>query len=281
MFGLLYQHHTFKTPDGAVLHTLTMGNGPIPLVVIPGAGDGNDTLDKTAWRLGLYFRGRVRQFSLLVVSRRQPLPADFGLERHADDFIGLIDRLGWGPSIWECNSGGGPIGQLIAARRPDLVKGLILSSTLHRSNATTGSILSHWIELAQRGLWAEFQWSSIELTFRPQTVKRYRLARPLLGLIAPPPRDPNRIIHTLQELLDFNHRLILPRIVCPVLVTGGEDDRIIPATIQREMALLIPGCQLKLYPSYGHGNDQENPEYEQEVRKFAQSSFEGEIDLRL
>ncbi len=42
----------------------------------------------------------------------------------------------------------------------------------------------------------------------------------------------------------------------------------IPAGIQREMASLIPSSRLELYPGYGHGNDQENPDYERQFRAF-------------
>jgi hypothetical protein len=31
---------------------------------------------------------------------------------------------------------------------------------------------------------------------------------------------------------------------------------------------LILGSQLMLYPGYGHGNDQENPDYEIQVTRF-------------
>jgi pimeloyl-ACP methyl ester carboxylesterase len=260
--------HTLQTPDGAALHYLTLGRGPVPLVVIPGAGDGQDTLERTAWRLSLYFRPRRERYRLLVFSRRQPVPMGFSLDGHARDLLWLLEHIGWGPSVWECNSAGGPVGQAAAARRPDLVRGLILSCTLHRSNPTTTAVVEAWLRQIAQRRWAEFQWSSLALTFRPATVRRYRWARPLLRLTAPPPRDPARLRHVLQDLLDFDHRPLLPAIGCPALVVGGEDDQIIPAEVQREMAGLLPRATLRLYPGYGHGNDQENPAYEQAVSQF-------------
>ena len=58
------------------------------------------------------------------------------------------------------------------------------------------------------------------------------------------------------------------RISPPALVIGGEDDRVIPADVQREMAALIPKRMLILYPGYGHGNDQEYPDYARQVDLF-------------
>lgn len=263
----------FQTPDGATLHAMTLGDGAIPIAIIPGAGDGLATLDRTANRLALYFAKRRRRYRLLILSRRQPVPANFGLERHAEDCLEVLRQLQWSPCILECNSAGGPIGQHIAIRAPEQVRGLILSCTLHRSNPTTNAIVQHWLDLIARQDWGEFAWSSIALTFRASTVRRYRLLKPVLPWLSPPPKDPLRITHVLQELLDFDNRQLLPALTCPTLVTGGMEDQIVPAEIQREMAALIPNSQLALYPGYGHGNDQENPAYEREVLAFAQSCF--------
>ena len=74
----------------------------------------------------------------------------------------------------------------------------------------------------------------------------------------------------MAPLLYLDNTSILPRIVCPTLVIGGEEDRVIDASVQREMAELIPNSHLKLYPGYGHGNSFENPEYSREVERFLQ-----------
>lgn len=265
-----YNLHDFNHPSGAKLHAMTLGRGPWKVTVIPGAGDGQETLDRSAWRLGLYFGKRIKDFSLLVLSRRQPIPPDFTLEQHAEDMIWLIEKMGWGASVLETNSAGGPIGQWMAVKRPGWVKGLILSCTLHRSNPVTQAVLNEWISQAQKGQWNAFTWSSIEHTFRQQTVRQYRLFRPFLGLIARPPKQPERMINTLRGLLDFDNSPLLPKITCPSLVMGGKDDQVIPAEIQAEMAGLLPNSRLILYDGYGHGNDQENPQYEVQVRKFLQ-----------
>ncbi len=76
------------------------------------------------------------------------------------------------------------------------------------------------------------------------------------------------MINTLAGLLDFDHSNLLPKITCPALVIGGKEDQVIPVEIQEEMAGLLPNSRLMLYEGYGHGNDQENPQYENEVHKF-------------
>jgi pimeloyl-ACP methyl ester carboxylesterase len=52
------------------------------------------------------------------------------------------------------------------------------------------------------------------------------------------------------------------------LIVGGEQDRIISAGLQREMAGLIPHSRLVLYAACGHAAPQEHPDYEIETRRF-------------
>ena len=84
------------------------------------------------------------------------------------------------------------------------------------------------------------------------------------------PRAPERFERLLTALLSLDNRDILPRIGCPTLVIGGEDDRVIEAKVQREMAQLIPNSRLKMYPGYGHGNSFVNPDYPHQVASFLQ-----------
>jgi pimeloyl-ACP methyl ester carboxylesterase len=251
---------------------LLLGTGPIPLVLIPGAGDGQKTADEARAQLRWYFARRSRQYRILYLSRRQPIPDGFTVEQHADDYLHAVEQLRWQPALWECNSGGGPIGQWVAVKRPDLVRGLVLSCTLHRANEHFREVVGHWKELAQRGEWAALSWESIQYTFRPRTVGRYRLLKPLLRFMSPP-RYPERLGQVFAGLLHLDNRPILPRISCPTLVIGGEDDRVIDREIQEEMGRLIPHSRTVLYPGFGHGNDQENPDYERQVARFATEVF--------
>jgi pimeloyl-ACP methyl ester carboxylesterase len=121
--------------------------------------------------------------------------------------------------------------------------------------------------MAQRGDWSELSWDSIAHTFRPATVARYRPFKPLLRLL-PRPRDPERLERVFEGLLYIDHRPLLSAIRCPTLVIGGADDQVIDRDIQAEMGRLIPTSRTILYPGYGHGNDQENPDYERQVGLF-------------
>ena len=139
------------------------------------------------------------------------------------------------------------------------MRGLILSCSLHRTSKHTRELLEYWIELARNERRYDLYRSSIEHTYRPQTVARYRPLFPLLLCLLSRPRHPERVERVLEGLFDFDNRSILPRISRQAFVIGGEDDRVVPAEVQREMAALIPESRLILCPAYGHGNDRRTP----------------------
>jgi pimeloyl-ACP methyl ester carboxylesterase len=253
--------------DGARIDWLQVGWGPLPAVIVPGAGDGLWTVGQTIPHLLWRYRRRVATHRLLILGRREPIPPGFGIAEHADDYIRAAERLRWQPSVWECMSAGGPIGQQVARRRPDLVQGLILASTMHRSDETLRSILRLWRRLIDELNWAQLYWSIVALNRRPATVARYRSLRPLLRLV-PPPGRPQRLVRLLDALTTLDQQELLPHIVCPSLIIGGEEDRIISAALQREMAALIPQSRLILYPGYGHAAPDEHPAYEAATRRF-------------
>jgi pimeloyl-ACP methyl ester carboxylesterase len=52
----------------------------------------------------------------------------------------------------------------------------------------------------------------------------------------------------------------LPTISCPTLVLCGEEDRLCPPQLHREMASMIPGAQLEIIPECGHLATIEQPD---------------------
>ena len=268
------------TPDGAQIPYIQIGEGPLPVVLILGVNDGLDTVDMltTTPLLTWLYSSRARSQRLLCLSRRQPIPPGYRVEQHAEDLLWALKQLQWGPTVVEGLSAGGPIAQWMAVKGPDLVRGLILSSCPHYANEHTQALCHSWIGQAQRGEWAALRWSLAYYTFTPnywleildpfaKTFWPCALVGPFLDPIRKP-RYPERVERLVAPLLSQDNRSILPTIGCPTLVIGGEEDRVIDASVQREMARLIPNSRLKIYPGYGHGNSFVNPDYPREVERF-------------
>lgn len=265
------QQGTLQLPDGARISYLTGGEGTRPLVFLPGAGDGLATACELSGRLTGWLRGRFERFHVLYVSRREPLTRQVSLRQQARDVAYVMEQLGWPASLIEAQSAGGPIGQWLAVERPELVSGLVLSSTAAWLDAPARAQVEAWLEMVQREDWDAFFASAASLFWRDE---RAAMLRPFLRLLCSMarPAAPARLEVILGQLLELDHRDLLGRITAPTLVTGGLDDRIFSPALQREMAARIPRATVTLHDSYGHGNDLENPEHVRLLTAFARLS---------
>jgi pimeloyl-ACP methyl ester carboxylesterase len=264
--------------DGAVKPYVTIGNERRAMIVVPGAADGLRTCVDVSVYLAWFYRERVKDCRLLILSRREPIPPGFGVEGHAADMIDTVEQLQWGSSVWECLSAAGPIGQQIAVRRPDLVQGLILSSTFDHVSDRTRRTLGQWMNLAQHPAGIEAFSGMFEQKYRPPPEVVAQIDPAQLRAAATP-RDPQRLIRILEELLSLDQRAIMSRIACPTLVIGGADDRAVPAEVQRQMAARVPAGCLELCPGFGHFNDMENPAYEEHVQRFAKRAADTHVPV--
>ena len=263
-----FQADYLTEPDGARKPYVLLGSGQQAMTVVPGAADGIRTCVDVALFLAWFYRHRASRFRILILSRREPLPAQFGYERHAEDMIRSAEQLGFGPSVWECLSAAGPIGQWIAVKRPDLVRGLILSSSYDFVSDRTRKVLRQWLQIAEHP-------ASLE-AFSEGLSKKYQPPPEILNqdgrtatLATPSSAYPERLQRILAELLQLDQRDVSRRITCPTLIIAGADDRVVPTSVQHEMAERISTSTLEICPGYGHFNDMENPAYQERVEQFA------------
>jgi pimeloyl-ACP methyl ester carboxylesterase len=257
--------------DGVLKPYVSLGSGPTAMVVVAGAADGLRRCIDIASSLAWFYRERAKTSRILILSRRDPLPPGFGMERHADDMIASVEQLGFGPAFWECISAAGPIGQQIAVKRPDLVQGLILSSTYDYTCKQTQKVLRQWMEISQQKAGLDALFEMVEQKFRPPPDVALRLGVPAQASDAGP-RSSERLTRILEELRDIDHRALLPQITCPTLVIGGADDRIVPPEVHQEMASRLRNARLELCPGFGHFNDTDNPDYESHIQRFIRES---------
>ena len=76
----------------------------------------------------------------------------------------------------------------------------------------------------------------------------------------------------IDAILAFDRTEQLSRIKTPTLVVGAEDDIVTPAYFSEELARLIPGAEIKIFPRGGHAFTQVRPrEYSQTVLPFLAS----------
>lgn len=268
------QSGTIKTADGGKIHFLLLGNGRIPLVIIRGIEDSFCTIDKSKLRLSLCYRKRLDDYRILILSRREPIPDCFSIEEFADDMSFAFKEIGqefdfrWDSAFWECHSAGGPIGQIVALKEPEIVKGLVLASTFHRSNSNISSIVNNWFDLMNQGLWEEFSWNLIESVYSKKKVRALSRMKNSINIVSPVPDDTSRIRNCIESQQNFDNSDKIKKLALPVLVAGGSDDLVVPFELQAEMASLIPGARVRCYPGLGHSFDQESDIYEEDMKQF-------------
>lgn len=255
--------------NGSLMPIVTMGHGHTPVVYIPGAGDGLSTAYDAAWTMAWFFRARTPHQRLHIISRREDIPAGYDVTDHTRDCIETLDRLRLGPVVLECNSAGGPIGQLIAAHRPDLVRALVLASTAHRIDARAHEVFTSWLTMVDGGHWAELAWDTTVRTYRAAQRVQWAapLLKPVLGALSRP-TNPDRFKRLLEELLRVDNSSILGDISCPTLVFGGTRDPIFASALQQQMAAAIPHARYVAARGHLHGADLESPAYPRAVAEL-------------
>jgi pimeloyl-ACP methyl ester carboxylesterase len=253
-------------PDGGRMSFMELGVGPRTLVFLPGAGDGLASVGKAAHTVAPWLRNKARFFRVIYLSRRES-DTRVSLSSHAADVIWAMEALQLGPALIEAQSAGGPIGQLVAALRPDRVAALALSSSTAWLDPHARALCDRWLDHVRASRWDLFFEETADIIWRSGHRTLLRAFQHAIQRRALP--EPGRIESILTNLLDVDHRALLPTIQVPTLVIGGADDRIFTADAQRLMAASIHDAKLILTPGHGHGHDLENPRHDETIAAFA------------
>lgn len=244
------------------------GNGPEPLVVIPGLGDGLKTVKGAALPLAVMYRGMARSpYTVYVLSRRAPMPPGFTTADMGEDVYLAMGLLGIQRAGVVGISQGGMIAQHLALRHPEAVKKLVLAVTICRQNPLIQQVIGRWAGLAQQGDYRAILLDTADRSFTPPYLKKVRWAYGLFGSLLRP-RDPQRYPIMARACLSHDAYAQLPAIACPTLVIGGKQDAILGYEGALDLHERIPGSRLLLYPDYGHGLYEEAKDFLEQVLAF-------------
>ncbi|RCK42653.1 3-oxoadipate enol-lactonase [Thalassospira xiamenensis] len=183
--------------------------------------------------------------------------ADYNIDLHANDLIGLLDYLGVKDVIICGLSVGGLIAQKVTELAPERVRGLILCDTAPKLGDADGWNMR--INAIKEGGIEVLGDAIIERWLSPT----YRRERPVETAMY---RD--MLVRTTVEgyvgtcvaLRDGDLRDAATRISVPVLCVCGSDDLATPPDVVREMAGMIPSAQFELINGVGHLPCLETPE---------------------
>lgn len=253
-------------PTGTVDY-IRFGSGPKPLIMIPGVGDGLQTVKGMALPFALLYRSLAKDFTVYVFSRRRHLSPGMTTRDMAEDLNEAMEAMGLSAAYLVGVSQGGMIAQWLAFDHPEKVKRLVLTVTLSRPNETVKDVIARWVEMADRGDYKGIMIDTAERSYSEKRLKQARLGYRLLGSVGRPKsferfriQAASCVTHDTYDLLD--------QINCPTLVIGGKEDKIVSGQASVEMAERIPNCELYMYDGLGHGLYEEAPDFLRRVSEY-------------
>lgn len=246
---------------------ISFGQGPQTLILLPGLSDGLRTVRGMAVPMALAYRTYAKHFRVFVFSRKNGLEPGASTRDMAQDLSWAMERLGIGRACVMGVSQGGMIAQYLAIDHPDQVERLVLAVTLCRQNETVQEAVGQWIQMAEAGDYRGILTGTAERSYSEAYLRKYRLMYPLLSLMGKP-KSFQRFLIQANACLTHDASEELGQIRCPVLVIGGDADRIVGGRSSAELAERIPGSRLVVYRGLSHGAYEETPEFDREVLAF-------------
>ena len=165
------------------------------------------------------------------------------VEAYADFLASFARTLGLRPFVLVGRSMGGAIGMAIAARRPELLAGLVLVCTAVRFTFSSEQLAAVH-DVARGRLPQQFTTE----TFSPAS--GMELMRE--AWMEQVKTDPRVRWTDLLACQAFDGRPLLERIRTPTLVVAGADDQVTPVACAEELARGIAGARLEVIAHAGH-----------------------------
>jgi pimeloyl-ACP methyl ester carboxylesterase len=229
------------------------GRGETSLVAIPGLSEGLRTIKGTGKMLWFMYRGFARTHRIYVIGRKNELEEGYTTNDMADDLAAVMDKLDIVPAQVMGISQGGMIAQWLAINYPEKVSRLAILISLARQNDTVQQTLGNWIKMAGE---EEYEDLAIDMQEKNFTEDYLKKMRPFYWILKRTghPQSKERFLIQAESCRTHDAYDELSKIKCPTFIIGGGADKIVGgAEVQQEMAEVIKGSKLHIYPDLGHG----------------------------
>lgn len=243
------------------------GSGEKVLVMLPGLGDGLQTVKGTALPMAWMYRAFAKDFTVYMFSRNNQLPEGCTTRDMARNLKDAMDLLGIQKAHILGVSMGGMIAQWLAIDHPEKVGKLILVVTSARPNPILNESIHEWIGQAQAGDHAALMDSNVRGIYSESYYRKNKWLIPIMGKVTKP-KSYDRFLIQSNACLTHDAYESLDQIQSPTLVIGGEKDEALGGEASREIAARIPDAQLHMYAQWGHGLYEEAKDFNQLVLDY-------------
>ena len=255
-------HHTFSEPQ---LKVAVQGRGA-PVVLSHALGLDLHMWDDLATAL-------APMHELLRYDHRghggSAVPAGpYAMDELVNDAARLIREWGRGPVVWVGLSMGGMVGQGLAIRHPELLRGLVLANTAAQYPAAAQSAWTQRIAAVESGGLQAIADMVMERYFHAE----FRAANP--ELVAQARRSLLRTqaagyVAACHAVAGVNWLDRLPQISCPTLILAGALDVGAPVAFSEAISQRIAGSKLEVFDDASHLSVAEQPaQFTRAVREF-------------
>ena len=246
---------------------VTFGKGKQPLVIIPGLGDGVQTVKGKAHLFSLSYRLLAKHYKIYVFSRINELRQGYTTRDMAADLAEAMETLNLDTACVMGISQGGMIAQWLAVDFPERVQRLILAVTTANPSQLARERIEHWQKLSQSGNFKHLMLDIAQHSYTQKSYQKWRLLYNIMGRLGRI-KDEKRIAIQSQSCLTHDSLEVLKEIQCPTLILGALEDDVIGVDGSKELAKAISGCQLLILKHSGHALYEENKVFQEAVCGF-------------
>jgi pimeloyl-ACP methyl ester carboxylesterase len=238
--------------NGTSISFKRSGEGP-PLLLLHGAEADHSMFDAFGPLL-------ASDFTVIAYDQRDSggtnnPPTPYGLEELADDAAGLIAALGFERANVFGTSLGGVIAQVLAARHPERIDRLVLSSTFRPGTALPSINPDFPRFVALRSRLPDSVREFAEYFFTPDYIAVHPEALTIFTGNKRTEEQKARRGAILARPIEVD----LGRITAPTLVLAGAEDRLVPPGHTLSLAREIAGARAVTIQGIGHVGTRQNP----------------------
>ena len=256
--------------NGKTVDYVTFGTGNQPLVIIPGLGDGLQTVKGMAMPFSITYRVLAERYKIYVFSRINELRQGYTTRDMAADVAEAMETLNLDTAYVMGISQGGMIAQWLVVDFPERVQRLILTVTTAKPSQLARERIEYWQKLSQSGNFKHLMLDIAQHSYTQKSYQKWRLLYNVMGIFGRI-KDKQRIDIQSVSCLKHDSLDFLEKINCPTLIIGAEKDDVLGVDGSLGLHHHIKDSQLTILPECGHALYEQNKDFQKRVLVFLES----------